>query len=269
MKNQNLKISICNDNPIYNLITANALQVAKDKGIELFFVSEQESAQLIKDGVVDIALLTPLTYGQFVKNIEYRVLPANSLFSEGYSELGTIYLKPNLKNIKRTAIFGKNTCISVIAKLMLVEKFNIQSDWFYIEENDILDGWENKYDCLITPKGKPIDGFVQLDISDEWELLCEQALPIAFWCCKQELTLQNPELLLNLFAKDYHKVEINIEDESEPNPNIRRTGRLFTAWDKKAEESINFTLEFLYYHQIFSEMPSIKIFDNTQADDVN
>lgn len=265
MKNKNLKIAIPNDNPIYNLMSENALNVVTGKSIELIYETEKNVSKMFSNNEVDIALLNPLSYGLGYKNTDWRIIPTNSLASFGYTEIGTIYFKPRLKDISKIAIVDKDNYLSLIANLMLKEKFGIEAKCENLSQKEINENWVEKYDSLIVPTGKPFDNFVKMDIGDEWELLTEQPLPIAFWVCKDNLSINDYyslsiENLLNLFSLDYKGIKIDIRDEEDDNIETRRTGKILTIWNSEIEEAINFTLEFLYYHQIFPEMPSAKIF---------
>lgn len=265
MTNRKLKIAIPNDNPIYQLMTENALNVVSGKNIEILSDSEKNVSKMFAKKEVDIALSNPLSYGAGFKNTDWKIIPANTLASFGYTEIGTIYFKPKLKDISKIAIVDKDNYLSLIANLMLKEKFGIEAQCENMSENDLNESWVEKFDSIIVPTGKPFDSYVKMDFGDEWELLTEQPLPIAFWVCRENLSIKDyysssVENLLNLFSSDYKGVKLDIRDEEDENLETSRTGKILTTWNSEIEEAINFTLEFLYYHQIFSEMPSAKIF---------
>lgn len=258
-----IKIAIPNDNPNYKLLTQNAENVIIDKNIELVYGNEKEVSDLFAAGKVDIALLNPYSYGLGLKKADYRIIPINALVSFGYSEIGTIYFKPKSQRIKKMAIVNKDNFLNKLALIIISENFEMEFDVTNVTEID--ETWVDKFDSLIAV-GKPFSQWVKMDLGDEWELLCEQPLPLAFWVCREDFKSSSLNTsvnnLLGLFAEDYKGSELNIHDEDDENIETQRTGKLATLWNQEVEEAINFTLEFLYYHQQFDEMPSVKLFEN-------
>lgn len=269
---EKIKIAVPNELEIYNLLIQNYLNNSLENNpnndnFEIIVTDEKTVLNLLEKDKVDIALLNPIQYGKGVKKGDFSVIPANVLSLYGYTEIMNIFFKPRLINIKKILIESKESYLSNLSLLMLKEKFDIDGEIGEINEKNNLDNWKNEFDCLIY---KDVDdkSLVKMDVGEEWDLLCEQPLPLLLWVTKQNnKKIINMEILkdqLNLLSKPSNSltndISIDITDVNEKDKSKRRVGKISATWNDEIEEAINFTLEFLFYHQIFTVIPSLKIF---------
>lgn len=265
---EKIKIAVPNEFEIYKLLIQNYLENPSEYNhFDIIITDESTVLNLLEKNKVDIALLNPIQYGKGVKKGDFSIIPANVLSLYGYTEILNIYFKPRLINIKKILVDNKESYLSKLSLLMLKEKFDIEAEIGEIKDNNFLDTWQKDFDCLIY--GEINDNkLVKMDVGEEWDLLCEQQLPLLMWVTKQNnkkiVNLENTINQLNLLSKPNNSItnDVNIEisDFNEKDKSKRRVGKISANWNDEIEEAINFTLEFLFYHQVFTVIPSLKIF---------
>ncbi len=282
---EKIKIAVPNELEIYKLLIQNYLENSLDKSsennpnndvnFEIIMTDEKNVLNLLEKDKVDIALLNPIQYGKGVKKGDFSIIPANVLSLYGYTEIMNIYFKPRLINIKKILVESKESYLSKLSLLLLKEKFDIDGEIGEINDRNILETWQNKFDCLIHQDIND-DSLVRMDVGEEWDLLCEQPLPLLIWVTKQNnkkiVNLESTKNQLNLLSKPVNSIinknfnensndiSIDITDINEKDKSKRRVGKISATWNDEIEEAINFTLEFLFYHQVFTVIPSLKIF---------
>ena len=110
-----------------------------------------------------------------------------------------------------------------------------------------------KADAVVS-WNKDIIESASLDVTEEWFDAFEMPLPIAFWVCRASGQTENlTEIIRALPDKNYKGNLQNIE-------NIGSEGDvLITQWNEDVENSLEQVLQFLYFHQFFSDVPAVKV----------
>ncbi|TAL69498.1 MAG: hypothetical protein EPN82_06595 [Bacteroidetes bacterium] len=249
-----LKLAVPN-NPVYDELLLNKDKFIQSGEINLYRLSECECSALLLGNKVDAALFTPMDYAKGILVADYRVIPDPALISESYTEAGTIILSKELKNVKIFTSDFPDDFMITIGKLILGERYNLFPE--IEKKHQTIDEMTKTSDIVITWNGEK-EGRITLDISEEWFDLNETALPLAFWVCKAEQHFENlPEIIASL-ASD--KTEIKIIEQLPAGKDFApRDGRLLFRWNDNFEHALEFTLHFLYYHQLLNEIPAVKI----------
>ncbi|MBI5324009.1 MAG: hypothetical protein HZB41_01795 [Ignavibacteriae bacterium] len=250
-----LKLAVPN-NPIYDELLFNQESLKAKGEITLYRLSENECASLLMANKVDAALLTPFGYAKGLLDADYRIIPGPALLSESYTKAGTIILSKELKNIKNCSSDFPDDFIISIGKLLLGEKYNMFPE--IEKKNQTIEEMIKTSDIVITWNGED-EGRITLDISEEWSDMNEFPLPLAFWVCKSEIEDEN--LLNTLTSLASTKKENRINEELPEGKDFEpREGKLSFSWNDDFERALEFTFHFLYYHQLISEIPAVKLF---------
>jgi len=249
-----IKLAVPN-NQIYDELLSNInSQNIKDE-INIFRFSEKECASHLLNNRVDAALLTPMGYAEGLFDADYRIIPGPALLSEAYTNSGTIIFGKGLKSVKSFASDKPDDFIVTIGKLLLGERYNI----FPSLENNYktIEDMISNCDVVITWNGEKEER-VTLDISDEWFDMNEFPLPFAFWVCKSEEAPENIQSILTSLASDSVEKQIT-EELPEGKDFVPRQGKFLFRWNDDYERALEFTLHFLYYHQLITEIPAVKL----------
>lgn len=252
-----IKIAVPN-NDFYKPILANASQVCKDANVELIVTSEEQCQELMLNNLVNVALLSPYGYGLGVRKADYRIIPSVYLASENYTGLAAIHFKKGLDTLSKGASNFPNQYLSRIAKIMLAERYDLVLD--FKEQKGSIEELLSSNDCCVAyGKTSSLDG--ALDVSEEWFMSYEAQMPLAIWVCRNEEDPENIENFVKLFIDD-ETVSSNFEeiihDESDENIEVR-AGKLIFKFNEESEDALENTMQLLYYHNLFSEIPAIKI----------
>jgi hypothetical protein len=250
---------------IYEELLFNSEALGKASGIEIIRTSENECSRLMLNNLVNAALLTPIGYGKGMYKADYRIIPGTLFASEAYSSLASIFFKKDLRSIKK---YGSNTpddFIIIAGRLLLAEKYNLFPEFEQkdLSEPELIKSCETS---IVWGGSKP--GDTALDIGDEWYDLNDLILPIAFWVCRAE---EHPENIMQIIENiSTVNTEINITEELPPNKkHLARQGRLILKWNDDIERALEYTMHFLYYHQVFADIPAVKVLGKDEGNKEN
>lgn len=243
------------DNPIYDELIFNCESLISKGEISIVRLSEIDCASHLLNNKVDAALMTPMGYALGLFDADYRIIPGPALLSHSYTKSGTIIFGRDLKIIKNFASDTPDDFMVTIGKLLLGERYNI----FPSFENKFkdIDSMIKNCDVVITWNGESEDR-ITLDISDEWFDMNEFPLPLAMWVCKSEEFPKNILNILTSLASETVQKEI-MEELPEGKDFAPRQGKLQYRWNDDFERALEFTLHFLYYHQLNMEIPAVKL----------
>ncbi|OGU40579.1 MAG: hypothetical protein A2X61_09590 [Ignavibacteria bacterium GWB2_35_12] len=249
-----IKLAVPN-NYIYDEILINCESMIRKGEISIFRLNENDCASHLLKNRVDAALLTPMGYAKGLFDADYRIIPGPALLSQAYTKAGTIIFGREVKSVKSFASDSPNDFMVTIGKLLLGERYNIFPS-IDVQYKDI-DNMLKNCDVVITWNGESEDR-ITLDISDEWYDMNEFALPLAFWVCRAEEVPENILNILNSLSSDSVENEI-VEELPEGKDFVARQGKFFYRWNDDFERALEFTLHFLYYHQLITEIPAVKL----------
>ncbi len=246
------------ENVIYRDLFAEGLINADKELFRIFKVSEQRLSELMLDNQVDLALMTPISFGKGVGLSNYLILPTRILALEGFTGLASFFFNRTEKRELSCSSTNPDDFMMIIGKILLGELYGLHpeikkmnGEWKeLLEKSDIAIAW-----------GSAPQNELTLDISEEWFLHYGCILPIGFWVCRDED--KNQELLKisqNICSKELEsEIEI-IEDNSSAGIYQPRKGKIIYHWKNEVKEALEHTLKILYYHQYIDEIPEVNIF---------
>jgi predicted solute-binding protein len=246
-----IKIAYPDNNIFKPLVDHDKLR--EYKNFELYPCPEEKCMQLMHDGRVDIALMTPLGYAQGIKKGDFRVIPGPALAYAGKSDLVSLFLKQGAQNISRVASNNPSDYLTVLANIILSERFGQAAKLERSKDSkaDIL----KKFDAAILYEGFGEDELA-FDLGEEWLFSYEIPLPIAFWVCRVEEMPQDMEQILRSISTITSSKSL---DEVNAMLLMENRGSICIAdWNEEVKNAVKQTVELLYYHQQVDEIAKIK-----------
>ncbi len=225
--------------------------------IEIIRASEKQCAELLVNDIVDLALLTPYSYGKNYKIADFRIIPGPCFAAEGYTGLATICLRQGISGIDSCLVDSYDDFLILIARILIEEKFGVKPK--YITRPELNE--TGKYPDVTVCWGKKAGEGISLDVSGEWFDQFEKILPLAFWGCKcedcdlDELT----ELLSTISDAKFMFRDGRIEIQSRDRELYPENGKMILKWGDDVESSLEAMLENLFYFMHFADIPAVKI----------
>ena len=258
-----IDIAVPND-PMYKKLLANKKQVEEKYNVRILAVEESKCSSLMLNNRVSAALLTPIGYGNGVKTADYRIIPGPSLASYYYTGLASIIFNKGLRNIERIATSNPNDFIVKIGLLLLSENYGINPE--IVKASGNMEKKIAEADAAIV-KGDIFGSEQGMDISEEWFMFSEMALPLAMWVCHaEEYPEKIVEIVKDLADDELQENEITSDNHINTSTDENRSGKLIWNWNDEFEQGLDHILQFLYYLQHIPEIAGIKVLgrdDNT------
>ncbi len=252
------------DNPFFLPLVQNRALIAQQYNFTIITASEERCAELLLTNRAEIALMSPLGYGAAVAQVDYRIIPATAISSEGFTDIASVYFSPSLQTIDSIASPNGGDFIIQAGKIVLAEKFDIHPK--FIAARGSIDELLALADSALlwhSPDLPP----ASLDISEEWLDAFETPMPIAFWVCRPDDLPENITDIIRSFAThdlpDYrlvHDHECESPESHHDEFSDYRTGKIHYKWTDETEDWLDHTLDALFYHQLIPALPAVKIF---------
>ena len=208
---------------------------------DILILQESEIEKLLVNGKIKIALVNPLMYGRIRQKKDVRILPINSLMLEDFTNILSLNISHNIKEHNKLKAIVENEYLICIAKILLAERYNIQ-----VKEISSFEGSELKLN----------DSNATLDISEDWFESFKHLLPIYFWVVALDEDLLQIEEYHNLIKPLCYP-----NDEYIQSSDGLREGRIIRNWVSESEDSIDNTLDILFYHNYLENMMDSKIYN--------
>jgi hypothetical protein len=228
------------NNPISDLLLRE--NISSNEDFQLVNLKQTEIEEKIRNGLLDGGLVDPITYSNLKKNVDVRIIPTTCLFLEDYSDTFGLKITNSHKELNKLSLNFESEYLYNISKILLNERYEI--DIMNVPSNG---GSEIVYD----------NSQATLDISEDWYESFKYALPMLFWVVKYEDGKVPVEDYINLF----NAISIS-ENEVKSTPDNTRMGRIIRNWETICENSLDETLELLYYNNLVNELQCSKIFIN-------
>lgn len=203
--------------------------------------SQNEIEKNILNENIELALVDPLTYVNIKKKKDIRVIPFRPIFLEDYSEVFGLDIANTPSEQKKLLMPLENQYLFNITKIILSERYNINL-------NEISKDKGNKLSLFNSE--------TMLDISEDWYESFKIRLPLYFWVAlvKDEVyELTHFELIISSITKS-DDTYVSTEDKT-------REGQIVRTWDAECENSLDNTLELLFYHNVVPEIHACKLYD--------
>jgi hypothetical protein len=240
---------------IYDNLVVNAISQFQDINYKIIRARESQISKLMLENKLDIALISPLTYGMAVNKADFRIIPVSAIALKDYTAISSVFLNSGLDSIELCATPDPRSYLSNILKVIFRENYDIELR--FEEIAGTIDKLLSKADLALLFETDNTDN-VAFDISEEWYLLYDRALPLGFWVCRHEETEgYNPQDIINsITADDIPDIE-DIFDSSDLSG--VRSGQIIWRWNEEIADALDHTLQILYFHQLIPEIPGIKL----------
>lgn len=240
------------DNPVFNMLYEDSINY--DKEIQIFSVEETKCPEMLRNSLVDAALLSPLGYSNSMERVDYRIIPSRMLAVEGYSGFASIFFKKGLKTIRNYICPKPEDFLMIIGKILLAERYNLIPSEI-IKSGDLVDLLCKAEAVIDWLPSSGVDS--ALDICEEWEDTFQMPLPLAFWVTRAEEAPDTLISLLNNISKTDLPDSVDIFDYKGV-----REGKFIQIWNDGIKIALEEVFHVLYYHQYIQDIPEIKIFGN-------
>lgn len=250
------------DHPFYTPLLANAESIAQEFQLRLLRSSEDQCTRLLHNNVADLALLSPLGYGKGVVVSDYRILPSTMCILKGWTNTAGVFFRSGLESITTVASPSPEDFLMQAGMIVLEEQFDMECNLESASGSvaDIL----QHYDAAIAWRGSEA-AYEGMDVSEEWEMAFDAALPLALWVCRSESAVDADERglsLLDITRRMAHAELAAVSECVEEHPHgdtFARMGEIQWQWHDETESILEQNLSMLFYHQLVSEIPAVKI----------
>lgn len=223
-------------------------QACQARGWQIVRASLDECGDLLKANRADLALTSPYGYGKGVGVVDYRIIPGPCVALEDYTNCFGIAFPPDSKGLNHVYSPEPTAFSTIIGRLIMAEKFDVALE---------LISAQDQADCIIGPvaAGQP----PTMDVSEEWFDIVESPLPLALWVVRVDSEASDVETFI-AECSDPNLLHTNVSEIVSINADhMPREGKILYRWSSDIEEGLTAALHTLFYHQVLSELPAIKL----------
>lgn len=242
------------DSPLIDPLIANAEGVCHRLGWTIVRAPDEQCADMLLHNQVEMALLSPLGYGQGVGKVDYRIVPGPAIALHDYTNIAGIRFAPDVQEIETLGSHRPKAYFPILGNILMREKFeapvmDLKAIGTVVDTDCIID--ENVFAGTTSPP--------TLDISEEWYDMSDGPLPAMMWVCRMEADLDTIPAAISQMADPSITERFVSETASMTSDAAPREGRISYRWNDDLEDAIDAVLHILYYHQLFTELPALKI----------
>lgn len=210
----------------------------------------------LTNNLADIALLSPLEYASSSVSSDLRIIPSTCLAAIGFTGLMSILFQPGLQHVNNCAITHENDFLTLAAKIILKEKYDLDLDYINTKEkNEVL--LNNFHSAIIRGSCESCE--ISLDVCEEWNDLLEIPVPIAFWVCRNDNIINGLDIYLKSISSESLPLEESVIEGNNIDGTFPRTGKIIYSWNEEVEEALVQTIRFLFYHLYISDIAAVKV----------
>jgi hypothetical protein len=243
---------------VYAPLIAQASEVEEKTGYRVIVTTESECARLLRTNAVELALLTPLGYAQGVTNSDYRIIPTLCTSLSGWTNHAGIFFQERLGSISSCASATPDDFLMVIGRIILDEQFDVAMDM--IHQQGTTAELLREYSSVVAWRTNEPSS-AGMDISEEWNIAFERALPLALWCCREEYIEESVIAdITRMMAMPDILIEEELIEQTPSEGTFPREGKILRMWSEQTEEDLMFVLNMLYYYQYVPEIPAVKLY---------
>jgi hypothetical protein len=230
-------------------LLSHAADVAARHGFTLVEASLEECGTMLLNNHVDVALMSPHGYGLGVGRVDYRLIPGPCLALEDYTHAYGLWFPESGSALETFHASQPDAYLSVISRLVMAEKFDVHLEYTASSEHaDVTIGSTSENP---TPA---------MDLGEEWFDIVESPLPLAVWVHRVDSEYIEHVAIVREFADQnllHREVSEIIPITADHMP---REGKILYRWNDEVQEGMEAALHMLFYHQLLSEIPAIKLF---------
>ena len=230
-------------------LLTHAADVAAPHGFTLVEASLEECGTMLLNNHVDVALMSPHGYGLGVGRVDYRLIPGPCLALEDYTHAYGLWFPESGSALETFHASQPDAYLSVISRLVMAEKFDVHLEYTATSERaDVTIGSTSENP---TPA---------MDLGEEWFDIVESPLPLAVWVHRVDSEYIEHVAIVREFADQnllHREVSEIVPITADHMP---REGKILYRWNDDVQEGMEAALHMLFYHQLLSEIPAIKLF---------
>ena len=230
-------------------LLTHAADVAARHGFTLVEASLEECGTMLLNNHVDVALMSPHGYGLGVGRVDYRLIPGPCLALEDYTHAYGLWFPESGSALETFHASQPDAYLSVISRLVMAEKFDVHLEYTATSERaDVTIGSTSENP---TPA---------MDLGEEWFDIVESPLPLAVWVHRVDSEYIEHVAIVREFADEnllHREVSEIVPITADHMP---REGKILYRWNDDVQEGMEAALHMLFYHQLLSEIPAIKLF---------
>ncbi len=245
------------DNPAFAPLLANIESIAASRGFDVVRLPEADCADALLRNRAELALVSPLGYGQAVGRADYRIVPGPACIYQGLTYEASIYMRENAAEIESCVSPHARDFIPQLGAMILNDKFGLPFTAVEsVKPAPVADLLE-QYDVVID-WGFDAQQKVVLDVSDEWYDLASLSLPVMMWVCRpDDMPEDLADMVSSFAAPDLHTREI--VEQTYHNANAEREGAVIWQWNDDVEPALYKLFEMMFFLQRIPEIPAIKL----------
>jgi hypothetical protein len=222
-------------------------EVADAGGHRVIRTTEMECTRLLFANSADLALVTPMGYGAGVVRADYRIIPHGALMLHDYTNAAAISFGKHGHGLTTCTSSAPDDFLPTMGMVLLSEKFDLE-----LAVRKGIDG-----DCHVDYPHESRTSV--MDVSEEYSDLLEAPLPVYIWACRSEADEVAVRDLVHALGSG-GVTELHVVEHVPPDgDHFPREGRITYGWTEDTEEALATIMELLFYHQLLSEIPAVKL----------
>lgn len=244
------------DNPVYAPLVANIGAVAASHGFDIRRMPEADCADALLRNSAELALVSPLGYGQAVGKADYRIVPGPVALHRGLTYTASIYMRENAAELQSCVSPHARDFVTQLGAMILNEKFGLPMSLTAVAPAPV--GELLKASDVVIDWGFDAQQKVVLDVSDEWFDLTSLPLPLALWVCRpDDMPEDLADMVAAAMAADAHTE--TVVEQTYHSANAEREGAILWQWDDDVEPALYKLFEIMFFLQRIPEIPAIKL----------
>lgn len=226
-------------------LVASIDAVAERLNWKIVRASESECSRMLLANTADVALLTPLGYGEGVGKVDYRIIPGPSVMLHDFTNVVGVTFTEGALDIQTAASAAPTDWLVRMGALLLAEKFEIRVTMT-----------EAPADCTIDYVGASV---ATIDVSEEYGDITDGPLPAYIWVARMDADLDALTDAIQASADPAIADRAVIEQLSAEADHFPREGRITFRWTNETEDALDAALNLLFFHQVLPEIPAVKL----------
>jgi chorismate dehydratase len=175
---------------------------AKAGEVDIIYGVPSVLPQMLENGELDVILMPSAGY---FRGTGYKIIPGSSIASDGLVESVRLFIKaPSIDKIRTVALDKDSMTSCVLTKIILSKRHSLKPEYIILDDkrkiyNEYADAFLVIGDDAMKVRE---EGFIILDLGQEWNELTGLPFVYAVWVTKSESQLKGlGELLVD--AKEY------------------------------------------------------------------
>lgn len=231
-----------------------------------------EPEEMLLADTADVIITSPLEYATSLGVVDYALVPEFGIMTGGFAGLLNLMFKQGLTSINTVAVKQPHGFAALVAKIILLEKYDIEPRFLPFPSHSTLDQMLAVADAVLLAGDDAIfdaSGTRSMfDLSDEWEDMAETMLPyLVAWGRVGKITEQQ----LHGFAIAIQEAGLAIPDTAARSVNPILAGRFHERYlrgdiryglHREELPGLTTLYRYLFYHGMIQDIPTLKYLPN-------